>query len=113
MQKITAEELNHKLQTDRTIVLDVRAKEKYESNPLKHKNIDNLHIPKTEIFNFADQDHDTTWDLPKNKEIIVTCTTGNSASKCVNILSEKGYQVTLLEGGITSWEAQQKEKKAD
>ncbi|HLQ97547.1 MAG TPA: rhodanese-like domain-containing protein, partial [Candidatus Dormibacteraeota bacterium] len=32
-----------------------------------------------------------------------TCTTGNSAGKCADILEDKGYQVTVLEGGITAW----------
>jgi rhodanese-related sulfurtransferase len=41
--------------------------------------------------------------LPKDKEIIVTCTTGNSATRCATILSEKDYHVVVLEGGITAW----------
>ena len=41
--------------------------------------------------------------IDENKEIIVTCTTGNSAKKCATILEEKGYQVTVLEGGLMAW----------
>ncbi|WP_347815353.1 rhodanese-like domain-containing protein [Cytobacillus oceanisediminis] len=36
--------------------------------------------------------------MPKEKEIIVACTTGNSAAGCAAILTE-----IVLEGGITAW----------
>ncbi|WP_144543979.1 rhodanese-like domain-containing protein [Cytobacillus oceanisediminis] len=41
--------------------------------------------------------------MPKEKEIIVVCTTGNFAAKCAAILSEKEYNSIVLEGGITAW----------
>lgn len=113
MRKITPKELDVKLATDQALVLDVRAKEKYEKNPILHKNIENIHIPKTEIFNIGEKGMDSNLPLPDHKEIIVTCTTGNSAGKCATILEEQGYQVTLLDGGVTAWESYQKNQKAD
>lgn len=114
MKIITPEELVSKLETENALVLDVRAQEKYEINPVQHENIENIHIPKTDIFNTEGKDADSNLPLPNNKEIIVTCTTGNSARKCATILEEKGYQVTLLEGGVTAWESYHEDnKKAD
>jgi rhodanese-related sulfurtransferase len=41
--------------------------------------------------------------LPQGKEIIVVCTTGNSAARCAAVLSEKEFNATVLVGGITAW----------
>lgn len=41
--------------------------------------------------------------LPKGREVVVTCTTGNSAAKCAKILDSLGYQVKILDGGLTAW----------
>lgn len=113
MKRITPQELATKIITDRVLVLDVRTKEKYETNPITDKNIENFHIPKIEIFNFPEKEDQQDLNLPKNQEVIITCTTGNSASKCATILIDKGYHVTLLEGGVTAWEAYQKDNQAD
>lgn len=104
MQKITPKELFEKIKTnDETCILDVRAEEKYANSHIEGKNIQSINIPKSLIFNLDVDDSESTSVLPKNKEIIVTCTTGNSAEKCAAILSDKEYNVTLLEGGITAW----------
>lgn len=113
MKKITPKALATRIITDHALILDVRAKDKYETNPITGKNIENFHIPKTEILNFPEQKDQQDLNLPKNQEVIITCTTGNSASKCAAILHEKGYQVTLLEGGVTAWEAYQKDNQTD
>lgn len=104
MKEITPKQLLEKLNRETVCILDVRAKEKYEQNHLKHEHAENINIPKATIF-ALEEDEDTPINLPlsKDKEIIVTCTTGNSARKCAKILSEKGYNVTLLEGGMTKW----------
>lgn len=103
---ITAKELSEKLKKNEIVhLLDVRAEEKYNTYHIEHPNIESLNIPKTQIFDLNMEAIDL---LPKKEEVIVTCTTGNSASKCAEILSEKGLHVVVLEGGITQWKSQNK-----
>ncbi|MFK4997915.1 rhodanese-like domain-containing protein [Bacillus sp. N9] len=98
MKTISAQELQTKIEESEDLcILDVRAKEKFEKEHIKKENIETMNIPKHMIF------EDQPIALPKDKEIVVTCTTGNSARKCAAILEEKGYAVTLLKGGITAW----------
>ncbi|KAB2330240.1 rhodanese-like domain-containing protein [Cytobacillus depressus] len=97
-------ELNEKIKKNEDVlILDVRSAEKYESYNINEQNVTSLNIEKTTIFSLNDNNMDQISSLPKNKELIITCTTGNSARKCAEILSEKNYNVMLLEGGITAW----------
>lgn len=102
MKTITPQQLQNKIQENEVIILDVRAQEKYELNHIKDTNVHSINIPKTNIFDL-DANKDAIASLPKGQEIIVTCTTGNSARKCAAILAGEDFQVTLLEGGITAW----------
>ena len=102
MKKITASELNKRIENNEEVfILDVRAEEKYKNEHINEKHIHSVNIEKTRIFD--NNDKESISRLPKDKEIIVTCTTGNSARKCAEILGEKEYNVVLLEGGITAW----------
>ncbi|MCH6265540.1 rhodanese-like domain-containing protein [Neobacillus citreus] len=103
VKKITAKELHKRLQArENVMILDVRANEKYNEFHIEDTHVESRNIPKTEIFQL-EENKDKQLTLPKDREVIVTCTTGNSAAKCANILDQKNYQVTLLEGGVTAW----------
>jgi rhodanese-related sulfurtransferase len=98
---ISAEELYEKAgNQDKLVLLDVRAEEKYKDYHIEEAAIKNINIPKNFIF---ENNEEAIKGLPKEQEIVVACTTGNSAAKCANILSEKDYNVVVLDGGITSW----------
>jgi len=104
IKKISPEELFERMNNqEKLVLLDVRAEEKYNDYHIEHSSIENLNINKNDIFNLVENKEDAITLLPNKKEIIVTCTTGNSATKCATILSEKEYDVTVLEGGITAW----------
>jgi len=104
INKISPEELFERMKNEeKIVVLDVRAEGKYNDYHIEHSTIENLNINKNEIFNLVDNKEDSINSLSKETEIIVTCTTGNSATKCATILSERAYDVTVLEGGITAW----------
>jgi hydroxyacylglutathione hydrolase len=111
LKRISPEELYEKMKSEEKIVLlDVRAEEKYNDYHIENSNIESLNINKNDIFNLVEDDQGASRSLPKEKELIVTCTTGNSATKCATILSEKEYDVTVLEGGITAWKEYLKTK---
>jgi rhodanese-related sulfurtransferase len=98
VNKITPKELFEKMKgEDKVVLLDVRAEEKYKEFHIKGTN---YHIPKTYIF---DLDEKQISELPNDKEIVIACSTGNSATKCAAVLNEKNYPVVVLEGGITAW----------
>ncbi|GKV65314.1 MULTISPECIES: ASCH domain-containing protein [Sporosarcina] len=105
INRITPEELYSKMNAQEELVLvDVRAAEKYNDFHISGSSIKGMNIPKTEIFKIEDGTEHNISEMPRNKELIITCTTGNSAAKCASILSEKEYDVVLLEGGITAWQ---------
>lgn len=102
VKTISAKELSERFSNkEETLLLDVRAEEKYEDYHIQDVNNETININKVGIL--SDQKTDAIQKLPKEKEIIVTCTTGNSAGKCAAILSEMDYNVVVLEGGITAW----------
>lgn len=104
IKTISPKELYEKLkESEPAFLLDVRAEEKYNEFHIEDSNMKSFNIPKTSIFELEEKGDKVIAALPKNCEIVVTCTTGNSAKKCATILSKKEYNVTLLEGGITAW----------
>lgn len=99
MTIILPEELDKKIQEkQRVTIIDVRAEEKFNEYHIE----DSQNIPKTIILGSSEAVEESL-SLPKDEEIIVTCTTGNSAAKCAAILREKGFKTTVLEGGLTAW----------
>ena len=102
LKKISPQQLKQKMQEEKQVViLDVRASDKYDIDHIEGSNIESINIPKTIIF--ENESSDSLANLPKDQEIIVTCTTGNSANKCAAILKEKNFNVTVLDGGVTAW----------
>lgn len=111
VKKISPEELYQKMQTQKLTLVDVRDEEKYDNYHIEGDTIESLNIHKTKIFQLEEGEVEEIPALPKNEEIIVTCTTGNSATKCATILSKKDYHVAVLEGGITAWKEFVKSKQ--
>ena len=104
IKKISPKELHERLKNnEKVLLLDVRAEEKYNEFHIKEPQIQSVNIPKTNIFAMEETRENLHLSLPKDQEIVVTCTTGNSAGKCANILDSRDYQVIVLEGGLTAW----------
>ncbi|MFP7298906.1 rhodanese-like domain-containing protein [Neobacillus niacini] len=107
VKKITPKELHERIIGENQIILlDVRAVEKYNESHIEEPQVVSLNIPKTDIFNL--EEGGVLSQLPKEQHVVVTCTTGNSAAKCANILDSLGYQVEVLEGGLTAWKEYRK-----
>ncbi len=103
MKKITPEQLAKQLQSKKTTIVDVRSAEKFLLNHLQHDHAKTLNVPKTTIFNSEKSGEQLDVPFSKEAEIVITCTTGNSATRCAHILADKGYNVRVLEGGMTAW----------
>ena len=77
------------------ILVDVRTGEEYESG----------HIQDAVNFNFYSESfQNDILSLDKSASIVLYCRTQNRSTKTANYLKENGYkEITVLEGGITSW----------
>ena len=77
------------------ILVDVRTAQEYESGYIQ----DALHFDfYSELF------QKEILSLDKSSSIILYCRTQNRSIKTANFLKENGYkEITVLEGGITSW----------
>jgi len=77
------------------ILVDVRTIEEYESG----------HIQDAVNFDFYSKSfQNDILSLEKSASIVLYCRTQNRSTKTANYLKENGYkEITVLEGGITSW----------
>ena len=77
------------------ILVDVRTMEEYESG----------HIQDAVNFDFYSESFQKEiLSIDKSSSIILYCRTQNRSTKTANFLKENGYkEITVLEGGITSW----------
>ena len=77
------------------ILVDVRTTEEYESG----------HIQDAVNFDFYSESfQNDILILDKSSSIVLYCRTQNRSTKTANYLKENGYkEITVLEGGITSW----------
>ena len=77
------------------ILVDVRTMEEYESG----------HIQDAVNFDFYSESfQNDILTLDKSSSIILYCRTQNRSTKTANYLKENGYkEITVIEGGITSW----------
>ena len=83
------------IQDNDYILVDVRTIEEYESG----------HIQDAFNFDFYSESFQKDiLSLDKSSSIILYCRTQNRSTKTANYLKEHGYkEITVLEGGITSW----------
>jgi len=78
-------------------LIDVRTAEEYSVSHLK--NAQNICVTDNDF-------RDKVAGLDKNKPVYVYCKSGNRSGKAAKILMEMGFEkVYDLQGGITSWEA--------
>lgn len=92
-QAISPDELNSMLTSGKDfLLLDVRTPQENAAQAIENSYL----IPLTELGRRMDE-------LPKNKEIVVYCRVGNRSAYACAFLSEQGYKVKNLEGGIMVW----------
>ena len=75
-------------------VLDVREQYEYDEKHIPGVTL----LPMSEIQNRLDE-------VPKDKEVIVTCRTGNRSGQVTQFLTQNGFNnVHNMQGGIVAWE---------
>jgi phage shock protein E len=92
--EITVSEAYDKYQTG-AFVLDVRTQEEW----------DDFHAPNTTLIPL-DQLASRLNELPRDREIVVVCRSGNRSQQGRDILLNAGFQqVTSMKGGLNEWRA--------
>ncbi len=83
------------IQDTEYILVDVRTTEEYELG----------HIQDALNFDYYSESfQNDILTLDKSSSIVLYCRTQNRSTKTANYLKENGYkEITVLEGGITSW----------
>lgn len=82
-------------------ILDVRTPEEYESWRIsydKHQN-----PPLIPIDKFFSSPSEVAKQIPKDKEIVTVCAHGNRSAMAANLLSQMGYNVKSMTGGMAGW----------
>lgn len=77
-----------------TFVLDVRTQEEW----------DEYHAPNTTLIPL-DQLPNRLSELPKDREIVVVCRSGNRSQEGRDILLDAGFNATSMAGGLKEWYA--------
>lgn len=88
-------EFSEFLTNDSVQVVDVRTPEEYSDG----------HIHGAKNLNVFDKDFTdkALKSLDRNRSIAVYCRSGKRSAEAARILSEKGFKVTNLKGGIIAW----------
>jgi glyoxylase-like metal-dependent hydrolase (beta-lactamase superfamily II)/rhodanese-related sulfurtransferase len=101
-QEIDPEELKKKIDNNENIfLLDVRTPQEYEAWRISYENHNNPKlIPVDRLFM---KDPTLLEEIPKDKEIVTICAHGNRSMIAAKILTQLGYNVKSVKGGMAGW----------
>ncbi len=101
-QEIDPEELKKKMDNNEDIfLLDVRTPQEYEAWRISYENHNNPKlIPVDRLFM---KDPTLLEEIPKDKEIVTVCAHGNRSMIAAKILTQLGYRVKSVKGGMAGW----------
>ena len=92
---LNANDFEQAITDENTIIVDVRTAEEYSGGHIP--NAINIDVNRAGFLYEADE------KLPKDKTIAVYCHGGVRSRKAASLLSNNGYTVINLAGGITEW----------
>ncbi len=100
-KKLNAVDFNDKIKNENVQLIDVRRPEEYAE----------AHIKNASNINFYDADfiEKMTQNLDKSKPVYLYCRSGGRSGKAAAQLSELGFKVYDLEGGILDWKSKELE----
>jgi len=91
---VNAAELNEKLKTNkRSVIVDVRQPEEYSAG----------HIAGSKLIPLGDLTKRIN-ELPKDREIICVCASGNRSRSATKLLVKAGYNAFNMQGGMYMWQ---------
>jgi rhodanese-related sulfurtransferase len=94
MKEITARQLANKLKSGENVdIIDVREDEEVAQGKIPGAR----HIPLGELPDRLD-------DIDKKKHHVMVCRSGGRSGKACAFLSNQGYDVTNMAGGMLDWE---------
>ena len=104
LPSLDAVELNNRLKAGkRPLVLDVRQPEEYRT----------AHIPGSKLIPLGELRRRID-ELPKSREIVCVCASGNRSSSAAKMLIDAGYNAVNMNGGMLTWrQARLEIKKGD
>lgn len=76
------------------MLLDVRESIEYQT----------FHAPGAKLISLGVLDRRLK-ELPKEREILVICNSGNRSAQAANLLAREGFKVTNVKGGMVAWQA--------
>jgi phage shock protein E len=91
---VSVDQAYQKYQQSDTFVVDVRTQEEWNE----------YHAPNTTLIPL-DQLPNRLSEVPKDKEILVVCRSGNRSQQGRDILLSAGYNATSMTGGLKEWYA--------
>jgi phage shock protein E len=92
--EVSTDEAYKMYQQSSTFTVDVRTQAEW----------DEYHAPNTTLIPL-DQLQDRLSEVPKDKEILVVCRSGNRSQQGRDILLSAGYNATSMTGGLKEWYA--------
>jgi rhodanese-related sulfurtransferase len=91
---LTAVELNEKLKSGKPpFVLDVRQPEEFREGHISGAKL----IPLGEL-------HQHMKELPREREVVCVCASGNRSSSATRQLASVGFNVINMKGGMSAWQ---------
>lgn len=76
------------------MLLDVRESIEYQT----------FHAPAAKLISLGVLDRRLK-ELPKEREILVICNSGNRSAQAAKLLAREGFKVTNVKGGMVAWQA--------
>jgi rhodanese-related sulfurtransferase len=97
VNEISADSAKRSIENGKATIIDVRTPEEFKEG----------HISGATNIDYQDKDFESKISsLDKDKQYILYCRSGNRSGKALEIMKQKGFNASNLEGGIMKWEAE-------
>lgn len=101
MKAISAKEINQLIVDKQPVfMLDVRNQDDFKDWKIEGENIEYLNVP---YFDLIDGVEPILEQIPTDKTIIVVCAKEGSSMMIAEMLTDKGLEVSYLQGGMKTW----------